>query len=615
MYASLMFWPLACLPGFAVMRRIDPEDAESGLLGVIAVSFLATLAILSPVSIICYLFGAPVAVMSAALVAMILWSIVDLIRTGAFRRLGGILLTAVCIEMVVVIVDSAIGLRTGAFLGGDAKVHLARIRFLMDHGLTNLDPYMAEPFFYPLYHTNIIHALYAACAKLFQVDPYGVWFTSIAWGKLLCTSGAYYLAWRVFDSRRAAWVAALFCLAMRGPITYAIYPNQLAPFWLLPIMLGFAAQSIRKGEPDRLALKLGAASLVMGQIHGLYVVFAVMILGPYLGGRWLLGLYRRTSHARHGVILLALMAGLPFVVVTRMTTKVPPAPPNADKLVPAGFIERDGGTLTRDPATVMATMGGVPGVMIFAAALLLVLSSSRRTQSWAVIVPMGISAALLLIPQVCSFLIQRAGEAWVVERLDAFLIIGYCAIVAPAFSHRMESRIPNRLVLSLVGLLALPAGAVFAQQEPPLTWPDMYRAATKPAEERLVYLERMRKLRSFLSDHVTPGATILADPLEGMDLVQIYDCHIVASISSSNGVPDMPDRFVDLQTMLAKDLPWNQRRQLLLKRGVTFFFPINCPIEWTVGHLSEYWIARPWVISRLDLSPQAIGVKQATKPN
>jgi hypothetical protein len=171
--------------------------------------------------------------------------------------------------------------------------------------------------------------------------------------------------------------------------------------------------------------------------------------------------------------------------------------------------------------------------------------------------------------------------------------------------HRIEPRIKHRLVGSLLGLLAVPAGILYAKHESPLTWSETITAARKPAEERHGYLNRMRQLREFLSAHVPPGSTIIADPLEGMDLVQLYDCHVVVSISASNGVPDMQARFEDVQEMIAPQTPWPRRRELFLKRGVTFFFPMNCPIEWTVGHVADYWLQRPWVISRLDLSESA----------
>lgn len=605
MNASLLFWPILCLPGYAILRRLDREDAESGLLGVVAVSFLASLTFLSPLSILCYVTGVPVAAFSAAIVVLVLGSVVDLTRQKAWRDVGRVLLSAACIEFVIVLADLVIGLRIGSFLGGDAKVHLARIRFLMDHGFSNLDPNMSEPFFYPLYHTNIIHALYAACVKLFNGGPFGVWFTSLVWGKLLCTSGAYYLAWRILGSQWAGWIAALFTLAMRGPITYAIYPNQLAPFWLLPLMIGFAAQSMRRDGSMIPAFKIAAASLVMGQMHGLYVVFAVITLAPLVVGRWTLAVIQKEQrNLRHIVAAAALLVGIPFVVVTRATTRLPP--PSDEEVVlaevPQGFFVHADGSITREPEAVLEQLGGVPGLMILGAALVIGLASKRRVELAALLVPMGVAATALLISPICAFLIEKAGEAWVVERLDAFLVIGYCTIVAVALAYQLEPLLKRRVLRSLVALVALPAGAYFANLEAPLTWPKTLEAARKSPEERHGYMNRMRMLRDFLALHVPPGSTILADPLEGMDLVQLYDCHIVASISASNGVPDMPDRFEDLQRMIADDTPWDIRRELLLKHGVSYFFPINCPIEWTVGHVAEYWLLRPWVISRLDVS-------------
>ena len=595
MYASLLFWPILCLPGYAILRRLDRRDAESGLLGVVAVSFLASLTLLSPLSILCYLTRVPVAVFSAAIVVLVLWSVVDLTRQKAWRDVSRILLSAACLEFVIVLADLVIGLRIGAFLGGDAKVHIARVRFLMDHGFSNLDPNMSEPFFYPLYHTNIIHALYAACAKLFNCDPFGVWFTSLVWGKLLCSSGAYYLAWRILGSHWVGWVAALFTLAMRGPITYAIYPNQLAPFWLLPLMIGFAAQCMRREGSMIPALKIAAASLVMGQMHGLYVVFAVMTLAPLFVGRWILALVQKEQRSlRHVAATAALLIGIPFVMVTRATTRL--SPPSGEQVivaeVPPGFTAHADGSITREPEAVLGVLGGVPGLMILGAALVVALASKRRVELAAVLVPIGIAAAALLIPPISAFLIEKAGEAWVVERLDAFLVIGYCTIVAVAFAFKLEPHLKPRVLRSLVALVALPAGAYFSQLEDPLTWPKTLAAARVPAEERHGYLNRMRMLREFLAQHVPPGSTILAHPQEGMDLVQIYDCHIVASISASNGVPDMPERFADLQKMIASDTPWRARREMLLKHGVSYFYPTKCPIERPDGSLPEYMLLR-----------------------
>src|SRR5262249_3791044 len=139
------------------------------------------------------------------------------IRNGWWSQLGRMLLVGASVEFLIVILDMALGARAGAFMAGDAFVHVARIRSILDHGFHNYDPFVAGNYFFPIYHTNLIHALYAACIQLTHCDVLSVWYDSLPWGKLLIYSGSYYMAWRVFENRWAAWVAATFTVGVRGP--------------------------------------------------------------------------------------------------------------------------------------------------------------------------------------------------------------------------------------------------------------------------------------------------------------------------------------------------------------------------------------------------------------
>ena len=66
-----LYWLLLGLPGFVVLRRYLPSALESGGLGAISLSYLASFVLLSPVSILGYALHLPLWVMSAAIVAMI----------------------------------------------------------------------------------------------------------------------------------------------------------------------------------------------------------------------------------------------------------------------------------------------------------------------------------------------------------------------------------------------------------------------------------------------------------------------------------------------------------------------------------------------------------------
>src|SRR5262245_14069772 len=109
MYLSLLFWLALALPGYAVVRRLWTDDLRSGLLGTISVSYLATLTLLSPISILCYIFRAPVAVFSIACVLLIVIAAIDITMRKAWRPLGTMFLAALGIELLVVLADVALG--------------------------------------------------------------------------------------------------------------------------------------------------------------------------------------------------------------------------------------------------------------------------------------------------------------------------------------------------------------------------------------------------------------------------------------------------------------------------------------------------------------------------
>ncbi len=88
MYVTLVFWLALFFPGYAVVRRWYRDESESGLLGVVALSYLLTLGLLSPVSILCYVLRAPVWVFAAYIVVIVVAALADLTRTGSWRELA-----------------------------------------------------------------------------------------------------------------------------------------------------------------------------------------------------------------------------------------------------------------------------------------------------------------------------------------------------------------------------------------------------------------------------------------------------------------------------------------------------------------------------------------------
>ena len=334
------FWLLLLLPGWALARRLAPRDLDTPPIVGIAVCYVCLFACLAPLVVVGYLVNVPIEALAVLLGAAILWGGWDLVRSGAWRGAGKVLLAAACLEMLVVVVDMAMAQRVGSVLGADARIHLTRVRFLHDHGLSNLDPFVAEAFAYPIYHTNLWHALLAAGSKVCAIDPLAMWFGSLAATKLMIASGLAYLAWTVCGGRWAPWVAAVMATVVRGPVAFTIYPNQLAPWFILPVLVGVVIRALAPGpdpSPDPVAnaadskppsrdsmavsaLRVAAVGLVMGMVHPLYAGFAIVIGGAVAGVACIVGVLRRRGRemalaAAVGAALVA--AAAPFPIVGR----------------------------------------------------------------------------------------------------------------------------------------------------------------------------------------------------------------------------------------------------------------------------------------------------------
>lgn len=593
MYLSLLFWLALFLPGYALVRRFWWDESESGLLGVVGLSYLAVLGLLSPVSILCYVFHAPLAVFSWACALLVVAAAAEIVRRGWYRDWARLAVGAIGVELLIVLLDLAAGGIIGAMTGGDAPVHQARIRTLLDHGFNNFDPFVGPPYFFPIYHTNLLHALYAAGSQLTRVHYMGVWYASLPWAKLLVASGAYYMAWTVFHRRWPAWIAAVFSVGCHGPVIYMIYPNKVAPFWLLPLMMGFAVQAFRTPGSWRPASKLAIGSLVLGQVHGLYAALAGLTVGPVLGVTALWHLFKRRAAAwRFAACTAALAVALPFLLIAKHETRIggeplPPAPPGAGH--PA-FRHFENGQMAMH-----ARFGwGIPetrrdfllsGLVVGCAALSL--RGPRRKEFGAFLAIIAATAALLFVPPLCTALLRVLGREWIVSRMGAVLHLGFIVLVPVAAAAFVERWTRWWWVRSVISLAALAAAIPFAPSKAPYRWQDYGTALTGPRAARQRYLDMGVLIRDFCEQNIPRGETVLTDEQSGTILAANHDCYVVAPRNSSNGVPDLPQRREDLRVMLAPDTPWEQRRELLRKYNITFFRPDTPNARWHQGHVKE----------------------------
>jgi len=591
MYVSWLFWLALALPGYVIVRHLFRDDLESGLLGTIGLSYLAVFGLLTPISIGCYLFKAPVWVFTSACILAILAAPIELSRRKWWGGLFRMLLAGACVELLLVLADMFFSARVGSFFLGDARVHLARIRFLLDHGFSNLDPYCAEPYFYPIYHTNVIHAFYAAATQVSGGDHLAVWFASLPWGKLLGVTGVYYMVWSIFDRKWPAWIAALCVLAHQAPVTFMIYPNKLAPFWLAPYVVGFAVQACRAPTPPRVWIKLAAGALVLGQVHGLYAIYTVGLVLPVIGAVLFYRLARRRPGRRSlAACAFAVCLALPFPIVSNLKAK--PTTSTGRQFEAADdttgrYLHFDNGWLMLNPKNGIGP-AGLWTVPVFLLGIVTAMLGRRRRDA-AVMLAIGCTAAAVFyVPPLCAFVTSMVQRDWIFSRFSFSLSLFYLAFAPGALAFAVESRTKRWWVRSLISL------AVFAalfplRSEQPFDWRTYLQTATAAESRRLGNLRLYQTLASFLDHRIPPGRTVVCHPAHGFDLVMTHDAYLVASGSSSIGVLDLSARKNDLYEMISTPTPWPRRQALLDKYDAEYFlfYENNPPPTWAAGHLTQ----------------------------
>ncbi|MEM7228220.1 MAG: hypothetical protein AAF432_05315 [Planctomycetota bacterium] len=632
---ALLFLLLA-LPGLPVVRWLDRRWIEAGWPALYGVSTIVTLTIFTPIAIACYLMGTPVIMPAILMCNMMLAGLIWLIIQRAWRDLRTVF-TGLCGIELVLLIDAWLSFRHGTHFGGDTSVHLARIRMLVDHGLSNTDPFVAESFFWPIYHTNIVHLLHAMFATLTDRDAFLVWISSLTWSRLLIVCGTYTLAWSVFRKRWIAWTAAVFMLAAVFHSSLLAYPNKIAPFGIVPIIIALSIRALDHPKDWRPAALLAGAMLVLGQVHGMYVIFVAAFVTPVMLTAVIVRMVRTKSIERWSLIAVAtIVLGLPFPMISqigirnaradRTTTAMAtptmitmPSATIAAVTAPAPatqsreanptprrrgghFLTLDNGWQVRNPQRGITARTARPVLLIALAALGIVVLREWRL---AVVFGCGLTVAMMLfIPPLCTAALDFFGAGWIVLRAQ-FLILLVFAVIVPTvplmigvrcsdrWIRRSESTTPNiTRATSFVKRGAVLLGLCWAAYLG--YWyhgkaEDYHRyieTARKPKAQRVEVHDTRQRVAAHIEELVKPGSTVLCDLEISSLLCSLTDVHVVASRSSSLGVPDLAQRRRDVRTMIAEETPWPQRRALLRKYDARYYVRTDAraPIEWAMQH-------------------------------
>jgi hypothetical protein len=585
------FWLLLGVPGYALLRRFQAQALEGGLLGIVALSYLASFVLLSPVSIVGYAFHLPLAALSGAIVVAVVgavaWLIRDLVCSPRWPRLSPVAL----LGSLVIAADMRMGLRVGGYFAGDAKYHMARIRMLHTYGFNSWDPLVSGHRFDPVYHSNLYHALIASAGQLTGLSAPEAWAFTLFWAKLAAAAATFRLAEVMFGQPWLAWCAAVVFAISMAPSQVLLYPNTLAVYALLPLGLAFAIEALSVERRLHAAIGLAATAVVLVEVHALYYIFLCLLVAPLLLGciarSWLRQLRGRRELL---VALLALGLGAPWFGVrmwsrhtsapaptaVRSATVEPPPVVSAQSPFPEpassykGFVRLEGGRLMLDPAVFVDPASQPLQLLI---ALVVGAFSRRRPQFVALGCMIGTALVVLYVPAICTAVVHASGAAWIVRRLSAVLVAVHFALfpgVAALVIMERFSPGPRALWREALRLIALFGAFAFAYTNLPPKTRRAYVWQERNGERLRKNLAKCAGLHAFFARNI-PRSAVVAAPLNAArDLVVNCDCYPLALPvdQGMRGVSDIAQRREDVGQLVGPGAGLFTRVALLRRYGV-----------------------------------------------
>jgi hypothetical protein len=533
------------------------------------------------------------------------------------------------------------------------------VRMLLVHGFNSWDPLVPGGRFDDVYHSNVYHALIASSAQLVGLQAPAAWAFALFFAKLAACSAFYHLAWTVLAERWIAWTSsAIFTLSM-APLSMLAYPNTLAVYWLLVLAVSFLVEAVRGERGAWPAVGLAATSLVLPGVHGLYYVFACLLLGPVLFAAFVRARFVRPvpASARHLVwATLALGLGLPWFAVGHLHHAAPskqpptaatpgaevaPSPPTqtaGEQAVAAagdtqqtpaaalpayaramatrnhGFVQLPSGRTMFDLRPQLDLRSEQPQlVMILIAGLAL---SRRRRELVPILALTLLVAVMLYVPVVCTFLVKAAGAPWVVRRLCAVLSALHLALV-PAL---LFSLIVQRFAHSLVRLACFAAalGYAYAHGVDSGTWTRAsYLRHGIDGKSLYNSLQSHGRKRALFARSIPFGATVALAPQRSGDLVVDCDCYPLALglDQSSHGLRDIEQRRTDVALLLGGDVDLSTRVAILRHYHVDRLFIREPAVFRTLRRIYRQMLARTESYKKdrvlvLDLSRAAFAIER-----
>ncbi len=565
-------WVLSFFPGFLLLTKAFPRDLRGGLFPVLGLSYFWTFVLLTPASVVGYLSGAPLRMLT-------IWWLLLTVPTSAWclsRLLMGIgkgrfdlyvrgrTSHYLPLGLLVAVIALAIVLITGPTFQSDATFHIARARSLLSHGFNNADPFYEGRPFGRVYHTNILAAYLATLSDVTGANMLSVWWVSSAWSKVLISSGMSYVAWVVFGNRRAAaltWVATIIYSA---PLDFTLYPNQMASVWVMPLALGFVLQ-LDLGV-ERLfssVAKFFSASWVIAQVHPLYAAIILVYLGVVL--LWVFAkrvLKRRSPKIVIACALALTLAPAPFLLAYKYYQLPVTARdlPTLYKDVAKEVTKVEKFTRIRSPKEVLAASDNA--IIAFWPAIVIGLILGLRRRIWGLPAISGVVALIVYIPPITyTYVSLTGGHHFTLERLKMIWRISSLVLV-PGASLLLSGRF-KRSALAAVLATILAASFAMHYKRPSMHWGTLMQNAAVPKGMRRQRLRRLVRLQSYLERHIPAGSTVVASGQLGPYLGMLRDIRLLASRHRSPRTRGESARVSAQQALRSTRTPTSVRDQLL----------------------------------------------------
>jgi len=634
----LLCWLALIAPGVAVLRRCAPAALGGGAAAALGVGWLAAFAVLAPCLVVAYLLRAPISLVAILAALVVVWGVLDVMRHASWRGVVRSVPPVMLLAAAVVVLDAVLAERVGAILDNDARVHVARIRFILDHGCSNSDPFVRATgeFPYPLYHTNLLHALHACIAWITGLDPLEVWFGSLGASRLMIAGAAAWTAWSLLGGRWAPWVAAVLAVLSRSVVDFTLYPNQLAPWFAVPMTVGGVAMVLAWDVSARRAIVVCAlANLVVAMMHPLYAGFVLVMLVPVLGA---VAVTRSVRHVGKRSTPVACVVGLvlaaaPMLVAVKSMTAGPgraadvasasdwewnhwKSQETASPATSAGagtpdalgrarrtaIHRQDGFTLTRDDNRLLIARnwgrgftggwGGVVGWRLWTAmaATLLALAVLGRPQTLVALGAIVVVLTVMTVPILCTSAIGFLGAQWMILRFEALAAIVWGTLALPGLAAWCERCIGSRRFVAVpVGLgvtaLSIWVGAANAGQG---TWDRVdrwwHRAMASEGTRRGAAFEGLMANRAWMERCMPKDGVVACGRLTGTWAAMLWGPRLVCSERSSTGVPSATTRVLHVAEMLDERTDEDRRAELFRHYGVTHVLVGGSAPGW-----SAYW--------------------------